>query len=310
VTELASHSVLADSTTSDNGAASTTSLSADEWKAEYDAQISSFRAQNAVQREKAERERARWEKIRAEEAAEARAYTDGAEPLHPQGSLSGSGHLEGHGAWESVQGVSGDVDASTSTLRGSPSLADARALVADEPQGHSFPPTQHADNHGSEHSGEHSGSDLPSSLTSSFPSDFDTETPPLERQHDRHGRPHPHASRAPVPAPPPFGGAAQAARQQRRDEQGIGAGQGAPPLEVTPLVFDSSLPTRTRALALVASLGINLLLPFVNGVMLGFGEIYAKEVIGVWLGWTRPGSSVATVGVRKAGKKRFWERKD
>jgi hypothetical protein len=42
---------------------------------------------------------------------------------------------------------------------------------------------------------------------------------------------------------------------------------------------------------LVSSLSINMLLPFVNGVMLGFGEIFAKTVIVEWLGW---GPKVAT----------------
>lgn len=32
---------------------------------------------------------------------------------------------------------------------------------------------------------------------------------------------------------------------------------------------------------LVAVLGINLVLPFINGVMLGFGEIFAREVVKV-----------------------------
>jgi Outer membrane protein TOM13 len=67
-------------------------------------------------------------------------------------------------------------------------------------------------------------------------------------------------------------------------------------------IFDSTLSTRTRVKALFSSLAINMLLPFVNGVMLGFGEIFAKNVIIGWLGWKVPGSdSVATttgIGVR------------
>ncbi len=44
-----------------------------------------------------------------------------------------------------------------------------------------------------------------------------------------------------------------------------------------------------------SSLAINFLLPFVNGVMLGFGEIFAKNIV---LEWWRPGSSATMTGVR------------
>ncbi|PVF98071.1 hypothetical protein CPB86DRAFT_392705 [Serendipita vermifera] len=58
----------------------------------------------------------------------------------------------------------------------------------------------------------------------------------------------------------------------------------APP-SVTLSVFDSSLSRRARLLALASSLAINLLLPFINGVMLGFGEIAAKSIFN-WGGWS------------------------
>ena len=58
-------------------------------------------------------------------------------------------------------------------------------------------------------------------------------------------------------------------------------------------VFDSSLSPKTRALALLSSVAINVLLPFVNGVMLGFGEIFAKNVVVQWLGWKVPGTASA-----------------
>lgn len=63
----------------------------------------------------------------------------------------------------------------------------------------------------------------------------------------------------------------------------------------TSAILDSKLSTKTRVLALISSIGINLLLPFVNGVMLGFGEIFAKEVVFGWFGWKLP---VTNVGVR------------
>jgi Outer membrane protein TOM13 len=68
------------------------------------------------------------------------------------------------------------------------------------------------------------------------------------------------------------------------------------PLSTTLAIFDSSLSTRARVSALLSSLAINLLLPFVNGVMLGFGEIFAKSVIG-WFGWKLPGPVVTNVGI-------------
>jgi hypothetical protein len=49
--------------------------------------------------------------------------------------------------------------------------------------------------------------------------------------------------------------------------------------------------------ALLSSLAINLLLPFVNGVMLGFGEIFAKNVVMGWFGWKIPGTVAGNVGV-------------
>jgi hypothetical protein len=34
--------------------------------------------------------------------------------------------------------------------------------------------------------------------------------------------------------------------------------------------------------------------------MLGFGEIFAKNIVVGWLGWKLPGSAVANVGVRSS----------
>jgi len=74
-----------------------------------------------------------------------------------------------------------------------------------------------------------------------------------------------------------------------------------PPKSVTLAIFDSSLSTRTRVLAFASALTVNLLLPFVNGVMLGFGEIFAKNVVMGWLGWSAP---AANVGLRSTRAKR------
>jgi hypothetical protein len=284
-TENASHSVLADDDTMPAGDGE----QAAEWKAEYDAQVEAFKARSAEQREKAERERERWEKIRAEEGP-SKPVSDAPGTLQPEGAGS-AGHLVGHGTWESVQGVAatGDPDKLREV---SPSPVDGRGLVTGEGQGP--PPTHGARAHaasGSDASGEHSGSDIPSSLADSFPSSFDIETPPspAPRRHhlaDERG----HASRAPVPVPEPYASALHAAAATDR----------AGPAAVTPMIFDASLAPRTRVYALLASFGINLLLPFINGVMLGVGEIFAKEIIGVW--WSRPGGVAARLGLGQAKK--------
>ncbi|KAG0700719.1 hypothetical protein DFH29DRAFT_807220, partial [Suillus ampliporus] len=72
------------------------------------------------------------------------------------------------------------------------------------------------------------------------------------------------------------------------------------PPSTIPSLLDSKIATRTRMSLLLSSLAINLLLPFVNGVMLGFGEIFAKNVIVGWIGWkTQSGRTAANVGIRR-----------
>lgn len=55
-----------------------------------------------------------------------------------------------------------------------------------------------------------------------------------------------------------------------------------------------------------------MFLPFVNGVMLGFGELVAKEIIAPWFGWrpavTRVGLSGAAGGGVAADRSRERER--
>lgn len=55
----------------DGSTTHTTSDLEDTWKAEYEAQVQSWRAQSAEAREKAEKERLRWESVRAMEKEEA-----------------------------------------------------------------------------------------------------------------------------------------------------------------------------------------------------------------------------------------------
>lgn len=62
----------------------------------------------------------------------------------------------------------------------------------------------------------------------------------------------------------------------------------APP-SLTLSVF--TLPGHLSLGRITAVLGINLVLPFINGVMLGFGEIFAREVVKVGRVWYREGGN-------------------
>jgi hypothetical protein len=75
------------------------------------------------------------------------------------------------------------------------------------------------------------------------------------------------------------------------------------PTSVTLAVFDSSLPTRTRVLALASAVAINFCLPFINGVMLGFGEIFARNVVN-WIQIKRGKATPAVAGVGLSTGKR------
>lgn len=77
-----------------------------------------------------------------------------------------------------------------------------------------------------------------------------------------------------------------------------------------------TMPSHRSLLRITAVLGINLVLPFINGVMLGFGEIFARETVqwtrrwwrgevglGRSTGWVGPGSHVAAVGLREGAER-------
>lgn len=64
---------------------------------------------------------------------------------------------------------------------------------------------------------------------------------------------------------------------------------------LTLAIFSRDIPWTRRVSLLLASLAINIGLPFVNGVMLGFGEIFARTVVAPRLGLrTDAGSTGAT----------------
>lgn len=131
----------------------------------------------------------------------------------------------------------------------------------------------------SESSKQDKWEDIPSDMASSYPSlDYpsDPHSPSSSHPHLRHGHEHEHAH-------------GRHEHDHHRHEVQKTA---------TAAIFDSTLSTKTRVLALASTLAINLMLPFINGVMLGFGEIFAKNVVVGWLGWRVPGSTAANIGVR------------
>jgi len=138
-------------------------------------------------------------------------------------------------------------------------------------------------------------SSIPSSLTSSYPS---LSLPDPHSQQDSRQA----SSNTPL----------QHARGPRdteaRDHSHNHQGNEQPPRPpASTAIFDSSLSTKTRIIALLGSLTINLFLPFVNGVMMGFGEIFAENVLWKRFGWTksrnsridRGTGSVGNVGLRR-----------
>ncbi|KAJ7104221.1 hypothetical protein B0H15DRAFT_942221 [Mycena belliarum] len=233
-------------------------------QSEYESHVESWRAQSAEARQKAEKERARWEAIRAAEKQEA-ALRKAALPEATRDAVGGE--TSDHG-WENVDGSTQEVPRPSS-----PSPADGRDLVTGEPQGHivaketaeTAPISQSAPDTGDE---SQKWEDVSSPLTSSFPS-----------------MSFPDRTNTPSPPPPPPAALESA----------------------TLAIFDGSLSTRTRVTALFSSLAINLLLPFVNGVMLGFGEIFAKNIVLEYFGWRPvappPGTVAASVGFGAASRR-------
>lgn len=53
-------------------------------------------------------------------------------------------------------------------------------------------------------------------------------------------------------------------------------------------ILSPGVPWKRRMLLLTAVVAINIGLPFINGVMLGFGEIFARAFIAPWIGLAPP----------------------
>lgn len=90
------------------------SVSDDSWKAEYDAQVQSWRAQSAEAREKAEKERLKWEAIRAIEREEAAKRHAAGFVDEPVVNPAGPSHMTSE-MWESVGAISAATTAASST---------------------------------------------------------------------------------------------------------------------------------------------------------------------------------------------------
>ncbi|OAX41192.1 hypothetical protein K503DRAFT_767921 [Rhizopogon vinicolor AM-OR11-026] len=248
------------------------SFEEDAWKAEYEAQVDEWRAQSADARAKAEHERARWEQIRKREAEERQALGQEPENWDALGS-----HITSSFA------AASEVLASSSASLASPSPAHSKDLTSGEQQG----PSSH--HHASQHLKTDSGSPsqkwehIDSSPTSSYPS---MSFPELSI---------PSSPSPPRAALPPTTGHGQPEEEHHAKPKSTTV-----PPSTIPSLLDGTLAPRTRMCLLLSSLAINLFLPFVNGVMLGFGEIFAKNVLVGWIGWrTQSGHTAAKVGIRR-----------
>ncbi|KZT53248.1 hypothetical protein CALCODRAFT_56245 [Calocera cornea HHB12733] len=195
---------------------------------------------------------------------------------------------------------------------GEPSVADARDLTTSEPEG----------------TGHMFSSDFPSvvslgSTPPTIPSLFQTDTDsPVEVSNGEDksspdadesslnesapSRRRPGGSRPTASASAAAAAVASAQAAQRSDDKRAAekearavAAAAEVPKSLALSVFSPGLPWRARLIALAGTLAINLALPFLNGIMLGFGEIFAKNYIAVWIGWSkRPKGAVTAVGVR------------
>ncbi|KAI9511846.1 hypothetical protein F5148DRAFT_203464 [Russula earlei] len=274
----------------------------DAWRAEYEAHVADWRQQSADVRARAEADRARWAERRERERAEqalrlqkgGAAAGDGGARADMSASVGGESVSAGS-EWEAVsrRGASAFASGAVASfppsvppaptdnarhVRGAPSDADAqgsqrsqqtlpRSASTGTPAGQQHQQQQPAatgGGGGGDPTNSPNWENVSSSPTSSFPS---MSFPEPSRPHSpEHAQGQPRTTATPAARP-------------------------APAASATLAVFDPALPASARFWALLSSLSINMFLPFVNGVMLGFGEIFAKTVFVEWLGW---GPAVAT----------------
>lgn len=238
----------------------------DPWKAEFEAQVEEWRARSAEAREKAEHERAKWEAIRKQEEEERQALGQEPETWESLGS-----HIT-----TSIAAASEVLAGSTPSLVSTPSHADgAGTVVSKRPESpsHFTPPSSGLSPYQQLVNDPSSPGSYPS-LSLSDPSALQS--------------PSPRRDSFPVEYPPSL-------PQKVVEPKTTG-----PPPSTLPSILDGTVNRRTRLSLILSSLAINLLLPFINGVMLGFGEIFAKDVLVGWLGWRlRSGRTTTSVGLRQ-----------
>ena len=244
----------------------------DTWQETYVSQVSEWRAQSASARSRAELTRAKWEATRAREAPERRARGQ------PPESWDGLGEHITASIAAANETVSRSLSTSVASLG---SLEHVEAHEVHEEGGERA--VQHAkiEIGSPSHKWEH----LSSSPTSSYPSmSFLEASAPQSPSHQP-------ALLAPTTAPGPT----QTHLHLKADHNPTNVRP-----STLPSVMDSRVAPRTRLSLVLSSLAINLLLPFINGVMLGFGEIFAKDVLVGWFGWkTWYGSTAAGLGLRR-----------
>ena len=233
----------------------------DPWKAEFEAQLSEWRAMSSEARQKAERERAKWEEVRKHEEDERLAVGQ-----EPESWESLGAHIT-----TSIAAASEILEGSTASLVSSAEGAELSGSRDSAPQFtamESASPSQKWEN-------------IPSSPESSFPSISLPDPSTLSSP-----------SPQPNPLPPPY-------KNGEPSKSSAEAKNPHDPPSTIPSITNHAISRRTRMSLILSSLAINLLLPFVNGVMLGFGEIFAKNVLIGWFGWKlQRGRTAATVGLR------------
>ncbi|KAH0832926.1 hypothetical protein J3R83DRAFT_11893 [Lanmaoa asiatica] len=244
----------------------------DTWQTAYSAQLSEWRAQSASARTKAELARAEWEALRAREKSERQALGEPAE------------------SWDGLgEHITASTAAASETVSHSLSASITSLSSVEHVESHMKPEESvgHAGQHGKTENGSPSQrwEHLSPSPTSSYPSmSFPEASVP----------------QSPSPQPALLVQTSAPAPAQPHPHPKADQHQTYVPPSTLPSIMDNRVAPRTRLSLVLSSLAINLLLPFINGVMLGFGEIFAKDVVVGWFGWKkRRGSTAAGVGLRR-----------
>lgn len=225
--------------------------------------MNEWRATSSEARQKAERERAKWEEIRKHEEEER--LSVGQEPE----------------SWESL-----GAHISTSIAAASEILEGSTASLVSTPSGAE----------GAEPSGSHDSAPQLTAMESSPSQKWENILSSPESSFPSISLPDPSTLSSPSPQPnpllPPYGNAepSKSSAQAKSPHD---------PPSTIPSITNHAISRRTRTSLILSSLVINLLLPFVNGVMLGFGEIFAKNVLVGWFGWKlQRGRTAASAGLR------------